>query len=98
MKVRLLISPPRGEEAQNESEEDLDYLEKNGVNIRFLKSPYVHAKVFVADESLAFIGSVNITTTSLEFNRELGIQVSDSTALSRLMRTFSEDWSQAAER
>lgn len=98
VRVRLLISPPRGEDAENESEEDLDFLQRNGVELRMLKSPYIHAKVFVADESLGFVGSVNITTTSLDFNRELGILVSDDDALSRLMRTFKSDWSKAAER
>lgn len=98
VRVRLILSPPRGEDAANEAEEDLDYLEKNRVDIRLLKSPYVHAKVFVADETLAFVGSVNITTTSLELNRELGILVSDSSALRRLMRTFKDDWDKAANR
>lgn len=98
VKVRVLISPARGEEAQNESEEDFDYLEKNRVDVRLLKSPYVHAKVFVADNALAFVGSVNITTTSLEFNRELGILVSDASALSRLERTYQTDWNKAVER
>jgi phosphatidylserine/phosphatidylglycerophosphate/cardiolipin synthase-like enzyme len=98
VQVRVLISPPRGEEAENESAEDLDFLQRNGVDLRLLKTPYVHAKVFVADESLAFVGSVNITTTSLEFNRELGILVSGNTAIRRLMRTFNNDWSRAAER
>jgi phosphatidylserine/phosphatidylglycerophosphate/cardiolipin synthase-like enzyme len=98
VKVRVLISPPRGEDAENESEEDLDYLQRNGIELRMLKTPYIHAKVFVADESLAFVGSVNITTTSLELNRELGILVSDASALRRLMRTFKDDWSKAAER
>ena len=98
VKVRVLISPPRGEEAQNESEEDLDYLAKNRVDVRLLKSPYVHAKIFSADGALAFVGSVNITTTSLDLNRELGILVSDGNALRRLARTFQGDWERAAER
>lgn len=98
VKVRVLLSPARGEEAQNESEEDLDYLAKNRVDVRLLKSPYVHAKVFLADGTLAFVGSVNITTTSLELNRELGILVSDANALRRLERTFQSDWDRAAER
>lgn len=98
VKVRVLISPPRGEEVQNESAEDLDYLEKNGVDVRLLKSPYVHAKVFVADGALAFVGSVNITTTSLDLNRELGVLVGDAAALRRLERTFQSDWNRAAER
>jgi phosphatidylserine/phosphatidylglycerophosphate/cardiolipin synthase-like enzyme len=98
VKVRVLISPPRGEEAQNESDEDLDYLAKSRVDVRLLKSPYVHAKVFVADESLAFVGSINITTTSLDLNRELGILVGDANALRRLERTFQGDWDRAAER
>jgi hypothetical protein len=31
-------------------------------------------------------------------NRELGILVSDSSALRRLMRTFKDDWDKAANR
>lgn len=111
--VRFLISPPRAD-SDDVNAADLDRLQRGRVSVRLLKSPYVHAKVFVADaerppsgtsqgvpqqrEATAFVGSVNITTNSLDFNRELGLIFSDVTAIQRIAQTFERDWSKAEER
>jgi cardiolipin synthase A/B len=96
--VRVLTSPPRSGDANDPDEPDLDTLQRARVNVRYLKSPIVHAKVFVADGRLAFVGSVNISAQSLDFNRELGILVSDPKALARIATTFDADWAKAIER
>ncbi len=100
--VRLLTSPPRASEDSDADAEDLDILQRARVSVRFLKSPIVHAKAFVADGSdtdrLAFVGSVNITTQSMNFNRELGILIADAQAIDRLSNTFQADWDKAVDR
>jgi phosphatidylserine/phosphatidylglycerophosphate/cardiolipin synthase-like enzyme len=53
---------------------------------------YMHAKIIVVDGQKAFVGSENISTASLEQNRELGILVSDQGILSTLQQTFQQDW------
>lgn len=37
------------------------------------KKPYLHAKVILRDGKYAYIGSHNLTTNSLDNNRELGV-------------------------
>jgi cardiolipin synthase len=38
------------------------------------------------------VGSENISTASLDRNRELGVLVSDRRAITRLRATFEQDW------
>jgi cardiolipin synthase A/B len=96
--VRVLTSPPRSNDGENPAEQDLNVLQRARVKVRLLKSPYVHAKVFVADGRLAFVGSVNISTQSLDFNRELGLLVSDPAAIGRIEQTFALDWAKGEDR
>jgi phosphatidylserine/phosphatidylglycerophosphate/cardiolipin synthase-like enzyme len=67
-----------------------------GVDIRLASSLYIHAKVIVADGERAFVGSQNLSATSLDQNRELGIIVDDAVSLSRLTRTFEIDFRSSA--
>ena len=58
---------------------------------------YIHAKAVVADDTYAFVGSENFSTSSLENNRELGVFVSDKAVLRSLVQTFLKDWNEAKE-
>jgi phosphatidylserine/phosphatidylglycerophosphate/cardiolipin synthase-like enzyme len=71
-------------------------LTASGVDIRLSSSLYIHAKLIVADGERAFIGSQNLSATSLDQNRELGIIVDDPVNLARLTRTFAIDFGAAA--
>jgi phosphatidylserine/phosphatidylglycerophosphate/cardiolipin synthase-like enzyme len=53
---------------------------------------YIHAKMIVADNTRAFVGSENFSETSLNENRELGIMISDSAIIKSLLKTFADDW------
>lgn len=53
---------------------------------------YVHAKVFIVDGRLAFVGSENLSGTSLDANREVGLVISSVAAVALVSRTFAEDW------
>ncbi len=57
-----------------------------------MTSPYVHAKAFVADGRTVFVGSENISATSLDDNREVGIILSNSSIARRIETTFNADW------
>ena len=98
VKVRFLISPAKQGEGEDGNKSDLDKMQKGGVKVRYLSSPYIHAKAFLVDDTLAFIGSENISTGSLEFNRELGILFSDKTAIRLLDEIFEKDWNKAVDR
>src|SRR3712207_9468384 len=68
-----------------------------GVEVRLASSLAIHAKLIVADGKRAFIGSQNLSATSLDQNRELGIIVEDPVNLSRLTRTFAIDFRVATQ-
>jgi cardiolipin synthase A/B len=53
---------------------------------------YMHAKIIVVDNKVAYVGSENISVQSLDQNRELGIIVSDPSVLNTLQTTFQYDW------
>ena len=56
----------------------------------------MHAKLIVSDSTVAFAGSENFSSTSLDENRELGLMVSDPHALAIFTHTFAQDWALAA--
>jgi len=70
----------------------LDRLASSGVHVRVLNESqvYIHAKVLCVDCSpdagIVFIGSENFSTSSLVYNRELGI-ISSTLAAVRALRT-----------
>jgi cardiolipin synthase len=55
-------------------------------------SLYIHAKVILADNKQAFIGSENFSNTSLNQNRELGLITTNSTILASLKSTLAGDY------
>lgn len=52
-----------------------------------------HAKVMIADESTAYVGSANVTKASLTDQAEVGILVSDVAILRDLKTWYSSLWS-----
>ena len=44
-----------------------------GATVRAVGAPAIHGKVVVADDRTLYLGSVNLTPTSLDDNRELGL-------------------------
>jgi cardiolipin synthase A/B len=66
---------------------------KNGdVQVKKDSHLYMHAKIIIVDQQKAFVGSENISTYSLDKNRELGIIVSNTSVLNALQQTFQQDW------
>jgi phosphatidylserine/phosphatidylglycerophosphate/cardiolipin synthase-like enzyme len=59
------------------------------------KRLYVHAKVFIVDGRLAFVGSENLSGASLDANREVGLVISGSSAVALVSRIFAQDWGAA---
>lgn len=85
--VRLILPGSSDIEAA-----DASRLKAGGVRIVYVSSPYMHAKVIIADDHLAFVGSENFSQTSLDKNREVGLLLADATALATLTGTFARDW------
>jgi DNA/RNA endonuclease YhcR with UshA esterase domain/HKD family nuclease len=72
--------------------ENLQRLVDAGAQVARLDEPYIHAKVILADDERAFIGSENLTFTSLELNRELGVITEEESVIARLRKTMARDW------
>jgi hypothetical protein len=57
-----------------------------------MRRPFVHAKAIVADGRRLFVGSENLSSASLDRNREIGILMNDSGLAGQVERTFASDW------
>ncbi len=71
-------------------------LQQAGAEVRRLENPLVHAKVILADNRRALLGSINLTYASMELNRELGLLTEDAAIIRRLQQTLQGDWGRAA--
>lgn len=70
------------------------FLRRSRVSLRELRRPYIHAKAWVIDHRLAFVGSENISAASLDLNREAGILIRGA-AVRVIESTFDADWRSA---
>ena len=81
----------------------LEALAKNGVHVHVLSSTqlYIHAKVICADcttsRGTVFIGSENFSTSSLSYNRELGLVTSSLVAVRAVVAAVNADYSLGAQ-
>lgn len=91
--VRLLMPTPEENEWPN-----VNRLRVAGGQVAFMDKPRVHAKVLVVDRQKALVGSMNLTTTSLDLNRELGVVLTAPEVLVPLLATMGEDWKRATAR
>jgi phosphatidylserine/phosphatidylglycerophosphate/cardiolipin synthase-like enzyme len=61
-----------------------------GVAVRFVDQPTLHAKAVIADGWL-YVGSANLTTGSLDANREVGLALGDAPAVRLIAATIAAD-------
>ena len=89
--IRVIMSPPQ-DGAVDPNQVGQTKITRGGAKLRLLKTPYIHAKIIIADNTRALVSSQNISTQSLDLNRELGIIVTDSKIVQTLAATFASDW------
>lgn len=73
----------------------LRILRRSGVEVNRQKHLKLHAKMIIADQRRALVGSMNIDHRSFDARRELGIVIDDQAIVERLSATFAHDWKQA---
>ncbi|HEY5923763.1 MAG TPA: phospholipase D-like domain-containing protein [Kofleriaceae bacterium] len=66
------------------------FLEDLSVPVKWM--PHMHTKVIVVDGARAYLGSENLSSNSLDNNREVGVIVTDPSELAPLTATFETDW------
>jgi phosphatidylserine/phosphatidylglycerophosphate/cardiolipin synthase-like enzyme len=84
---------------------DLGFVSANSTAVTFLRGigldprqiPHLHTKVIVADGSRAYVGSENLSETSLDHNREVGVVVTDPSSIAPLTTTFDADYAISTE-
>lgn len=89
--VQVILPTPSGSTDPNAS--GIATIKAAGAQVEEDAQLYMHAKMMVADGTTGYVGSENFSTQSLDSNRELGLLLTDSTALSLLQQTFQQDWS-----
>jgi len=91
VRIEVILPAPHGSQSDSNSQ-GIGTIKQGGVQVKEDSKLYMHAKIIVVDGKTAFVGSENISTQSLDRNRELGIIVSDAGVLSTLQNTFQKDW------
>lgn len=81
--VRLIVNEP--------TDDSVVYLKGLGIPVKTPAPFYLHAKLLIADD-VAFVGSVNMSFTSLSKNREVGALVFEPTAFQPIKAQFDADW------
>jgi phosphatidylserine/phosphatidylglycerophosphate/cardiolipin synthase-like enzyme len=71
---------------------DVAKLHAGGVQVVIDKKLYIHAKAVVMDGSVVFIGSENISATSLDKNREMGLILTDRAVIATVEQAFATDF------
>ena len=65
---------------------------KAGAEVRWQHVPHLHAKNILVDGERFYAGSVNLTTNSMDNNRELGLIVATPDLVSRVRFVLEQDW------
>jgi phosphatidylserine/phosphatidylglycerophosphate/cardiolipin synthase-like enzyme len=87
-----VILPGANTSSGDTNSQGIATIKQGDVQVREDQQLYMHAKIIVVDNRVAFVGSENISTQSLDQNRELGILVSDPSVMNKLETTFQNDW------
>ncbi|MBA3454151.1 MAG: hypothetical protein H0T42_13740 [Deltaproteobacteria bacterium] len=87
VEVRVLLS--------ERSDEAVPYLRGLNIPVKFASGFFLHAKLLVAD-GVVFVGSENMSLTSLTKNREIGVLVFEPAAAAVITSQFETDWAGAA--
>jgi|GEM_PF-1031135 len=93
VETRVILADPAWITSNDEARAALVAM---GVDVRILVTPENHAKLIVADNAMAFVGSENLSWTSLERNREVGVVVTAEATVAPLAAAFETDWANAA--
>jgi cardiolipin synthase A/B len=94
VKVHVMARPPHTLKRDKllEGVSGLRIMHDVGIKVHKLKHLKLHAKMLLADEKAAIIGSINLAPGSFDARRELGIEVRDKHVVERLDKVARHDW------
>jgi phosphatidylserine/phosphatidylglycerophosphate/cardiolipin synthase-like enzyme len=94
VKVHVMVRPPHKlkKEKLVEGVGGLRILDDVGIGVHKLRGLKLHAKVLLADDQRAIVGSINLAPGSFDSRRELAIQADDRHVVDRLHEVVRKDW------
>jgi cardiolipin synthase A/B len=94
VKIHIMARPPHKlkKEKLIEGVSGLRSLQDIGAKIHKLQHIKLHAKLILADNARAIVGSINLAPGSFDSRRELAIEVDDPEIIARIHKTLKEDW------
>ena len=97
VKLHVLAKPPHSLKPDKlvEGVGGLRILQDVGAKVHTLKHLKLHAKILLADDRRAVVGSINIAPGSFDDRRELAIETEDAATVKRLKQTVAHDWSKS---
>ena len=87
--VRILLAAPSWIDTNTDAG---NVMKAAGIDVRWLDAPSVHVKALVVDGAWAYMGSENLSSTSLTKNREVGLVLSEPAAVSAMQTTMQSDF------
>ncbi len=87
--VSIILATPTWIDANAEA---ATTLKAAGIQARYLEAPSVHVKAIVVDGKRAYLGSENLSYTSLSKNREVGLIVDEQENIALMQSTFAADF------
>jgi cardiolipin synthase len=94
--VRVQVVLPTAGSGKDYNAAGIQRIRAAGAQVRRLAKPYPHAKMFLADGKDLYVGSANVSSSSLDHTRELGLIMGNPDAIQRVQQVFGKDWSAAA--
>jgi phosphatidylserine/phosphatidylglycerophosphate/cardiolipin synthase-like enzyme len=94
VKIHVMARPPHTlkKEKLVEGVGGIRILNDVGAKVHKLKHLRLHAKMLLADEKHAIVGSINFSPGSFDSRRELAIEVDDQHIVKRLHQVARHDW------
>lgn len=89
VEVRVLLADPSWIDTNPDA---ATFCGNFAIPVRWLARPNIHVKSIIVDGVRAYLGSENLTFTSLNKNREVGLIASEPDVLKRMTATFEADW------
>lgn len=90
--VRVILAAPSWIDANTDA---ATYLKSQGIMPRYMSKPGVHVKAIIVDGKAAYMGSENLSYTSLTKNREVGLFITETDGVTQMSNTFETDWAGA---
>lgn len=72
-----------------------DIFNMKGVRIRFFTDRKFHPKLYIFGNTIAFLGSSNLTNSGITSNQEVNVAIEEEIDITNLQKIFAEYWDEA---